>query len=356
MDREAISNRLRESDESLVRQLWDSADRVRRQYVGDVIHFRGLIELSNNCVRRCLYCGLHAGNARVERYRMSADEVLACGREAVRLGYGTVVLQGGEDYGLETQWIADLIRRIKGELSLAVTLSLGERGREEFQLWREAGADRYLLRFETSNGKLYRAIHPDYRRRVSDRVALLRVLADLGYEIGSGVMVGIPGQSFEDLVDDLLLFRELDLDMIGVGPFIKHPDTALGRGEGPAPLSDGDQVPNDARMTCTVMALARILCPEVNMPATTALATVDPESGRRLGLSCGGNVLMPNLMPGELRARYEIYPDKACLREEEGLVGLRAEMMRMGRTIGQGRGDSPRYVRRQRELCEGGRI
>ena len=195
---------LREENLERLECLWRRADAVRRQHVGSAVHLRGLIEISNYCIRQCGYCGLRAGNHTLERYRMRADEILACARQALEYGYGTVVMQAGEDYGIETEWLTEIIRRIKAETGLAVTLSLGERPEADLIQWRNAGANRYLLRFETADLDLYRVIHPSLPGRLSDRLAILGVLRTLGYEVGSGVMVGIPGQSFESLANDIL--------------------------------------------------------------------------------------------------------------------------------------------------------
>jgi biotin synthase len=232
MNRPPTLNWLLERDELRLEELWRSADDTRRRHVGDAVHLRGLIEISNHCVRRCGYCGLNAGNAPLQRYRMSEAEILACAAQAHQLGCGTVVMQAGEDYGLDRDWIAAIIARIKATTPLAVTLSLGERADDELLAWRQAGADRYLVRLETSNRALYDRIHPPLPGRVSDRVALLLRLRDMGYEIGSGVMVGIPGQTYADLAADIETFARLDLDMIGLGPFIPHPATELGKAVG----------------------------------------------------------------------------------------------------------------------------
>jgi biotin synthase len=293
-------------------------------------------------VRQCGYCGLRASNRQVERYRMTEDEILESARLAVRFGYGTAVLQSGEDYGVTTDWLAGVIRRIKAEAPLAVTLSVGERPDEHLVTWREAGADRYLLRFETSNQELYDRIHPVLPAHRSDRIAMLRRLKALGYETGSGVMIGIPGQTYDDLADDIELFRELDLDMIGCGPFIPHPGTPLGRAEVPPAASD-EQVPNTELMTYKVVALARIICPRANIPSTTALATLNLAQGRELGLMRGANIVMPNLTPPMYRCKYEIYPAKACMYESAGDCHncIKQRILAIGRTIGTGRGDSP---------------
>src|SRR5512145_3394368 len=225
-----IERWLRQDDAARLEELWRQADAVRRQFVGDAVHLRGLIEISNHCVRGCRYCGLHAANDSLVRYRMTADEILACADSAVEFGYGTVVLQAGEDPGIETEWLADIVCRIKRQTQLAVTLSLGERSVDDLICWRQAGADRYLLRFETSDARLYGMIHPSSAGQ-PDRIELLSELRHLGYEVGSGVMVGIPGQSFRSLAEDIDLFGRLDLDMVGIGPFIPNPHTPLGSGE-----------------------------------------------------------------------------------------------------------------------------
>lgn len=307
---------LRTDDEQTLAELWSLADSVRHYCVGDEIHLRGLVELSNCCVRQCAYCGLRAANFGITRYRMSRDEILECAREAARLGYGTLVLQGGEDPGLEAYWIVDLIETIKRTTPLAITLSLGERAEDELKLWKWAGADRYLLRFETSDRGLYDMIHPSRNGIVSDRIAMLRQLRQIGYGIGSGVMVGIPGQTYQSLANDLELLRELDLDMIDIGPFIPHSATPLGGKSWAQQLAAGEQVPATEVMACKMVALARIMCPQANIPATTALATINRASGgREDGPQRGANVVMPDLTPAKYRVLYEAYPDKASINE-----------------------------------------
>jgi len=331
---------LKETDENRLLQLWAEADRVRRENVGEAVHLRGLIEISNYCVRRCAYCGLRVERTKLARYRMTSDEVLASAHDAVKFGYGTVVLQAGEDPGWRADEIADVVRRIKSETALAVTLSLGERTPDEWRLWRAAGADRYLLRFETSNRKLYDLIHPaGPNGQLSDRIAMLRELRAIGYEIGSGVMAGIPGQTYDDLARDLETFRELDLDMIGIGPFIPHPDTPLGKT--PA-LPGPDQPTADELMTLKMVALTRLMCPRANIPSTTALATLNLEQGRELGLQRGANIVMPNVTPLKYRALYEIYPGKACIQEDGAQCSfcLRGRRAAIGRPVGQGPGSA----------------
>ncbi len=333
---------LRTSDPRRLASLWWQADSVRREAVGDEVFLRGLVEVSNICRRRCAYCGISAEHKGLERYRMSTEEVLACAHTAVRLGYGTVVLQAGEDPGLTKTRVSDLIRQIKEQTDLAVTLSLGEREEDELAAWRAAGADRYLARFETSNRELFDRIHPPLNGQPADRIRLLRTLRVLGYEVGSGVMVGIPGQTYDDLARDIEWFAESELDMIGVGPFVPHPVTPAVKLPAAAPEQ---QVPNSVEMTCKVVALARLACPKTNIPSTTALGTLDRENGTELGLQRGANIVMPNLTPHGYRFLYEIYPGKA--NSQDSPADVREELARrihgLGRTIGAGRGDSPHY-------------
>jgi biotin synthase len=331
---------LHESHPTRLQELYQRADAVRQQHVGDAVHLRGLIEISSHCVRQCMYCGLRQANRALQRYRMTREEILNCAREAERLGYGTVVMQAGEDDLLTAEWIAEIVRWIKRETTLAVTLSLGERQPEEFKLWREAGADRYLLRFETSDTNLFRTIHPQRSSGGSDRLTLLRELKALGYEAGGGVMVGIPGQSYESLAEDILTFVDLDLDMIGIGPYIPHADTPLGSGALCPAIAPADQVPANEEMVYKMIALTRIMCSTSNVPSTTALATINRVDGRKLGLMAGANVVMPNLTPTKYRRMYAIYPDKACIEESASDCNqcLRGQIHSLGRFAGEGQG------------------
>ncbi len=341
MNRKEIVFWLKEEQKNRLEELWHQADTVRRESVGDEVHLRGLIEISNHCVRRCGYCGLRSENRKLQRYRMNEEEIMACVIQAEMLSYGTVVLQSGEDDGIRTQWLARVIRQIKTETSLAVTLSLGERSDGDLKAWRKAGADRYLLRFETSDPALYRLIHPSFPGRSSHRIEIVKGLRRMGYQIGSGVMIGIPGQTYESLAADIETFRALDLDMVGVGPYIPHPETPVATGEWKSCIPDGEQVPNTEEMTYKVISLTRIICPEANIPSTTALATINRELGRELGLMRGANVVMPNLTPSAYRASYEVYPAKACLFEtaSDFHAFLRHRIESMGRKLGKGRGD-----------------
>jgi biotin synthase len=347
IDREQIIDWLRCDDPIRLEELWQLADTTRQRTVGDAVHLRGLVEISNHCDRDCLYCGIRAHNVAVQRYRLEREEILGCARKALQFGFGTLVVQAGEDREIGAGWLAETIRQIKQETSLAITLSLGERDLEEYRQWREAGADRCLLRFETGRRDLYDRIHPPLAGVRSDRLSMLQQLRKLGYEIGSGIMIGIPGQTYEDLADDILTFRALDLDMIGVGPYISHPGTPLAKLAGELSAVPGRQVPATVDMGYRVVALARLVCPMANIPSTTALATLDGPAGRVLGLQRGANIIMPNLTPKKYRQMYEIYPSKAASTEdaEQSCELAFRQIADLGRSVGKGRGDSPNLLK-----------
>ena len=319
LDRDIILAWLREDDPAQLERLWAAADETRRRHVGDEVHLRGLIEISQPLRARLR---LLRPARRQPRDRALPHERRRDPRAAPappgRYGYGTVVLQSGEDYGIRTDWMAGVVRGIKAETALAVTLSLGERPEADLTAWREAGADRYLLRFETSDEELYGLIHPDLPGRVSDRMALLETLQGLGYEVGSGVMIGIPGQTLRERRRRHRAVRHLDLDMIGVGPYIAHPLTPLGDRSS----DTGDRRrPSRSRATSSrvykVVALTRLVRPDANIPSTTALATINKVDGRELGLQRGANIVMPNLTPPEYRVQLRDLPGQG-LRERDG--------------------------------------
>ena len=332
---------LQERDEEALQALWRRADQVRRARVGDEVHLRGLVEVTNYCVRMCAYCGIAACAGPLPRYRMTHDEILACARQGRDFGFGTIVLQGGEDPGLTGPFVAGVVRAIKEETGAAITLSLGERDDADLAAWREAGADRYLLRFETTDADLYRRIHPDVAGTVSDRLAQLLRMRGMGYEIGTGVMVGIPGQTWDTLANDIWTFRDYDMDMIGIGPYLPGPRTPLAGALG-AELAapPDDQVPNDELTTLKAVALTRLICPDTNIPSTTALSILDPAGGRANGLCRGANVVMPNLTPPQYRVLYEIYPGKAAVHETADVLAERvvALLDSLGRSTGTGPG------------------
>lgn len=309
-------------------ELFARARAERTRTKGRAVFLRGLIELSSVCDRDCLYCGMRHSNPNVRRYAMTDDEILACAAQARDLGFGTVVLQAGECEQLWTcERVVGLIRRIKGETDQRVTLSLGERSEADTEAWRAAGADRYLLRFETSDRALFAHIHPGAPAGgPHPRLEQLRRMKAQGYEIGSGMMLGLPGQTLASVADDLLLFATLRLDMVGLGPYLVHPDTPLGRDATPS------EVPVSADFTCRCYAIARLLLPEANIPSTTALSTLAPLRGRMLGFASGANVFMPNLTPAHYREGYQIYPGKICVvaPEADSLDALYATFDALG--------------------------
>lgn len=304
------------------------ADSLREKICGDAVHRRGLIEFSNYCSRNCHYCGLRRDNAKVTRYRMSGEEIVEAAQNAKELGYGTVVLQSGEDSAFKTGALCRTVEKIKQATNLAVTLSVGEKTKEEFRQLKDAGSDRYLMRFETSNPGLYARLRPGHS--LKKRLEGLEGLRELGYQVGSGCMVGLPGQTHEDLAGDLLLMKKMDLDMVGVGPFIPHPET---------PLKDSPQ--GDLKLTLKFVALVRLVTRNTHIPATTALGSIHP-FGRQMALQGGANVIMPNVTPEKYRKLYEIYPNKICITEKpsdcSGCVG--SMIHSLGRKIGKGFGHS----------------
>ncbi len=308
------------SDETVNERLFQEADKVRHEYVGDEVHLRGLIEFSNICKRQCKYCGLRSPNKEVERYRILKDEIILYSKKAIDMGYKTIVLQSGEDDYYDTDKMCQIIRDIK-KLDVALTLSIGEKTFDEYNAYKKAGADRYLLRIETTDRNLYEDMHPN--ASFENRIQCLYDLKELGYEVGTGCLVGLPNQSIESLADDIIFFKELNADMIGIGPFIPHKQT---------PLKDAKQ--GDFWLALKVMALTRINLPDINIPATTAMETINP-NGRIIALQSGANVVMPNVTSLEYRSKYEIYPNKACINEtpEHSKNDIKLKIKSIGRTI-----------------------
>lgn len=313
------------TDEQNEDKLFKQADAVRKQNVGDEVHLRGLIEFSNICRNNCLYCGIRKGNAKVCRYRMSSEELIETARKAAEMGFKTIVMQSGEDTYFNTERMCGIIEQIK-KFDVAVTLSIGERSYAEYKAFREAGADRYLMRIETTDKKLYRKLDPNmsWQRRYE----CLLILRELGYELGSGIMVGLPEQSISSIADDLIFLKDLRIDMAGIGPFIPHPDTPLAKYSG-----------NNLHLSLRTMAIMRLMMPDINIPATTAMESLHPQ-GRLMALQSGANVVMPNVTEGEYRKLYELYPGKICVNDTpahcRSCIGLK--IMSIGRTIGTGYG------------------
>lgn len=313
------------NDETINHELFEAANNVRKKYVGDEVHLRGLIEFSNICRCNCQYCGLRKDNPHAQRYRMEFDEVIELAQAAKNYGYKTIVLQSGEDAYFEKEKMCKIISSLK-ELGFAITLSLGEKTFEEYKAYKEAGADRYLLRIETTDKNLYETLHPNMS--FDNRISCLYNLKKAGFETGTGCLVGLPKQTVESLADDILFFKKLDADMIGLGPFIPSPQTPLENEEG-----------GTLTMSLKVMALTRLLLPDINIPATTAMETLEP-NGRILALQSGANVVMPNVTDSEYKQKYEIYPGKAGLNNspEEYKKTITAKIEEIGRTISNGFG------------------
>ncbi len=308
--------------------LFSAADRVRKAYMGDEIYLRGIIEFSNFCERNCLYCGLRKGNTGLDRYRMTEDEILATAHEIADTRIPTVVLQSGEDSFYNAEMICCLIERIKKETGLIITLSIGERSDEDFHAFGQAGANRYLLKHETASPELYKYLRPGCQ--LDKRMQCLRSLKDMGFETGTGNMVGLPGQTYEILADDLLFMKLLDADMLGIGPFIAHPDTPLNGIEN-----------DDIDLTLRVLAVARLLTRNTNIPATTALATLHPQ-GRVQALQAGANVVMPDFTPEIYKSRYDIYPGRKDVGSAKEILGrLEKDFQTIGRTINYSVGHRP---------------
>lgn len=305
--------------------LFKEADKIRHEFVGDEVHLRGLIEFSNICKCQCLYCGLQSQNKKIERYRILHDEIIEYANHAVELGYKTIVLQSGEDSYYDTEKMIEIIKDIK-KLDVALTLSIGEKSFEEYKAFKDAGCDRYLLRIETTDKELYQKMHPN--ASFENRVQCLKNLKKLGFETGSGCLVGLPNQTLESLANDILFFKENDFDMIGIGPFIPHPDTSLKNAK-----------TGSFTLALKVMALVRIIMKNVNIPATTAMETLNP-NGRLIALQSGANVVMPNVTSKDYRKKYEIYPGKICVNDEPDKCRscIEAKIRSIGRTVAQDKG------------------
>lgn len=341
--------RLLNSDETERKSLFAHAAKVKEEQVGKKVYYRGLIEFSNLCGKNCLYCGIRAGNKNAHRYEVTEDEVLEAARYAWENKFGSLVLQAGERSGKDyVRRIERLVKEIK-EMSngeLGITLSLGEQSEETYRRWFEAGAHRYLLRIEVSNPELYHRYHPQNKTHdYQARLQALHLLRKVGYQVGSGVMIGLPFQTAEDLADDLLFLQEHDIDMVGMGPYIEHEDTPM--------YQYRDQLmPKMDRfyLSLKMVAILRIMMKDINIAATTAMQAIDP-MGREKSIKVGANIIMPNLTPSRYREDYLLYEDKPCKDEdaEECKRCLEARIHMAGGEIGYGEwGDSKHFARRRK--------
>lgn len=314
--------------------LADEADALRRQYYGDEVYIRGLIEFSNYCKNNCYYCGIRGGNTEAVRYRLTKDEILSCCQEGYDLGFRTFVLQSGEDPYFTDEKICEIVAAVRHEHpDCAITLSIGEKSRESYQAYFDAGANRYLLRHETATEEHYQKLHPK-EMSASDRKRCLFDLKEIGYQVGSGFMVGSPYQTTEHLIQDLRFLQKLEPDMIGIGPYISHGETPF------AGCENGTLT-----QTLRLVSILRLMFPYALIPATTALGTIHPR-GRELGLKAGANVVMPNLSPTRVRKLYDLYENKISTGEEaaESVNLLKKRVDSAGYRVVEARGD----VRREK--------
>ncbi len=320
-----VGNRTEESAEYLMKK----ADEVRRSVYGNKVFVRGLIEISNICKNDCYYCGIRGGNSNCERYRLTPEEIIECCKEGYSVGFRTFVLQGGEDGFFTDEILCNLIRKIK-ELfpECAVTLSLGERSRESYEKLYKAGADRYLLRHETADEWLYSKLHPE-NLSLSNRMECLRNLKEIGFQTGCGFMVGAPYQTTKHIAEDLKFIEEFKPDMCGIGPFVPHKDTIFKTEKHGSP-----------ELTCYLLSIIRLIHPNILLPATTALGTVDP-MGREKGIMAGANVVMPNLSPESVRKKYDLYDNKVSSGAESAMhrKELETRMAKIGFKVVTARGD-----------------
>lgn len=323
-------------DSDSKKYLIEKSNETRLRTYGNKVYLRGLIEFTNYCVRNCMYCGIRAQNNKADRYRLTKEDILECADIGDRLGYKTYVLQGGEDPYFSDEIMVDIIKAIKEKYpNNAITLSLGERSYESYEKMFKAGADRYLLRHETASKELYESLHPG--ASFENRRNCLNNLKKIGYQIGAGFMVGLPNQSNEDLVKDLMYVKELNPEMCGIGPFIPQKDTPLGKEDG-----------GTLEATTTLLAIIRLLLPNVLLPATTALGSIHP-LGREQGLKAGGNVVMPNLSPTRVRDKYALYDGKICTGDEaaECRKCIEGRITRSGFEVEISRGDNIKWQRRE---------
>ena len=320
--------------------LAEKARRKAQRIYGNKVYTRGLIEFSNYCKNDCYYCGIRRSNMNVERYRLSKEDIMSCCENGYALGFRTFVLQGGEDYAYSDEEFTTIIKTIRTTYpDCAITLSIGERSIRTYQQFFDAGANRFLLRHETCNPQHYHSLHPS-SMSIENRKQCLWNLKEIGYQVGTGIMVGSPNQTYENIIDDLKFIKELSPHMVGIGPFIPHHDT---------PFKDEEQ--GSLYLTLTLLSIFRLLLPNVLLPSTTALGTIHPK-GRELGILAGANVVMPNLSPVKVRKKYELYDNKICTGEEaaECRGCLSKRMKSIGYEIVTDRGDFKRKIE-EKNIC-----
>ena len=309
--------------------LQEKAQQTTLAHFGNAVFIRGLIEISNRCRNNCLYCGIRKSNTMVSRYALSRETILSCCRKGYALGFRTFVLQGGEDVSQTDDWVTETVACIRQEFpNCAITLSLGEKSKEAYQRFFDAGANRYLLRHETINETHYRSLHPSEMSQ-AHRLQCLQSLKDIGYQTGTGIMVGSPGQTIDHLVEDIQFIEHFQPEMIGIGPFIPHADTPF-----------ANEPAGNIELTLKLLSIFRLMHPSTLIPATTALASLSPD-GRERGIQSGANVVMPNLSPSSVREKYTLYNHKAAFGSEaaEGLKLLEEQLNKIGYTISRERGD-----------------
>ena len=346
LNHDKILNILQSNDDSVWHDLLNEAEQCRQENIGCEVYLRGLIEFSNKCECNCLYCGLRRNNLQISRDQLTRRQVLDIAHQAYEQGFHSLALQSGEVSGIENfNYILDIVKAIKdfssknASGSLGITLSIGELSYQQYkQLW-DAGAHRYLLRIESSDRQLFKRIHAP-EQNFDRRLECLEALKDIGYQVGTGIMIGLPGQTHEHLIRDLMFFMERDIDMLGMGPYIPHPDTPLAR------LTD--QISTDPYITTLkMMALARLMMPDINMVASTALQSIHPD-GLKMGLKAGANIVMPVLTPAENRIDYSIYVNKV----HASLEKLSREITQSGYQLTRWKwGDSHHYYRRLNLPC-----
>lgn len=316
-------------DDEITSFLAEKADEMRRKIYGNKIYVRGLIEISNICKNDCYYCGIRAGNVNCQRYRLTPDEIIDCCKQGYDLGFRTFVMQGGEDGCFTDGVLCGIIEEIKSLFpDCAVTLSLGERSEESYKKLYASGADRYLLRHEAASGELYSKLHPE-NLSLKNRLQCLKTLKGIGFQTGCGFMVGAPFQTARHIAEDLKFIEEFKPDMCGIGPFVPHKDTVF-----------KNEPAGSVELTCFLLSVIRLIHPNVLLPSTTALGTVDP-TGREKGILAGANVVMPNLSPVNVRKKYELYDNKISMGAESAqhIKDLETRMDKIGFKVVYERGD-----------------